>query len=182
MSRGLGALQREILAALPASKPPHASYRGGGADARGVFARAYALFLYLPADVYDLRAVSFALSRPDGAGGREGRRQGAGAGYPGRQDNAYSAAFSRAVRGLVARGVLAPLTRVPCAALFYDLADAYGRRCREPGPKHPAWWRIGWDGEIPVVEVGARPVRFIRLAPAIPRESSPAPDPPPDAP
>lgn len=113
MSRGLGKLQLEILATLDDAKWKQDSYSGSGMslvsglrDVRwhhpGWITRGRWL-ARIAEDVYDLRAsCRFIMAQ-------RGVRPGGNAAY------ALQAAFSRAVRGLVDRGVLIHLTLVPVA-------------------------------------------------------------------
>jgi hypothetical protein len=109
MSRGLGRLQREILDTLDEAKAATVPYAGGGAH-QGMLTEGGPGWVQsngrrwkLPEDTYDLRASLRYLAT------RHGKVRGAGrAGYcyAGYVDGAFQASFSRAARGLVARGEL----------------------------------------------------------------------------
>jgi hypothetical protein len=116
MSRGLGALQREIVRTLNAAKIASVGYRGNGRDDQPPWDEpgwvSYRhLRVQLADGVYDLRASAAFLAQKTGHT------------YAG--DNvvtgyytapSFQAAFARAVRGLVTRGVLTPLGLVPIRA------------------------------------------------------------------
>lgn len=114
MSRGLGHLQRDILATLDTAKEAATTatgpYRGYGGEARSTpwrwnrpgWVRYWGHCVQLASDVYDLAASSKYLARQSRA-----------LGYAKETLPAFSAAFSRAVKGLVQRDRLTPLWLVP---------------------------------------------------------------------
>jgi hypothetical protein len=109
MSRGLGSLQREILAALMARK---------GGDR--VFSYGWGA-VWLAEDVHDLRAVIREMAKTTG------RTYGAGF-----VCNRFAAASSRAIAGLVRRDLIEPLSLVPvisrsedCRLHIHHLADGH---------------------------------------------------------
>lgn len=125
MSRGLGELQREVLAALPKSKAECLDYRGGGSypdwDPLPFSLPGWVYYrrscVRLADDVYDMLAVGHLLKQS-----RRFRLSDSTA--------AFLAAYSRAVRTLLARGIIKPLTTVPIQAvdedpngLVHELAD-----------------------------------------------------------
>ena len=146
MNRGLGWLQRELLASLEASTTAARTFRGGvttrrsppGASsprARRV-AHSYRQVIELPDGVYDLLALGAFVAhaqpreRLDADGNLTGR---------------FRAGFSKAVRGLVNRGWLVSVEPVPDEPTGWTFADL------------PAG---GADGQV-----SQRRVRFVRRGP-----------------
>jgi hypothetical protein len=133
MSRGLGKLQREILAGLEAQEPvTEFGYHGHW-------------FTPTITGLYDLRAlapvVAQRLQKPGG-------------------DGPFSAAFSRAVRGLVRRGMLCAVTSVPI-----DARDALTWQ----GKHKDAVYGNPGDGYVVGISgfYGTRQIRFVQLAEAL---------------
>ena len=122
MSRGLGTVQRRILATLAEARAVAPSYPGSGdrgpglpADVQGTPAAEGWIWVgrslvHLAPDVYDLRCTLAYLAAQPGA-----RRQRWTA--RGRVSNPLEATVSRAVRSLVRLGRLEPLWFVPCDAV-----------------------------------------------------------------
>lgn len=100
MSRGLGAMQREILASLVEAKQLPLSYNGAREWKGETWIRSRGVEAKLPANVYDLRASAKLLARRHGQRFLEGP---------------FQASFSRAANGLVARGLLERVSIVPLA-------------------------------------------------------------------
>jgi hypothetical protein len=133
MSRGLGKLQREILAGLEAQEPvTEFGYHGHW-------------FTPTITGLYDLRALAPVVAE------RLQKRGG---------DGPFSAAFSRAVRGLVRRGVLCVVTTVPI-----DSRDALTWRDKH----HEGVFGNAGDGYV--VEIrgfqGTRLIRFVQRTAAL---------------
>lgn len=140
MSRGLGQLQRDILATITEAKESSVLYRGsttnksdplpyclpGWVVYRGVSFR-------LPESVYDLRASARHLANLRGAVRSGGYIR-----------EAFQAAFSRAVAGLVSRRLLLPVDRIHASAVERD--------------RHG----VADDGVIPIDH--RRTVRFVVVA------------------
>ncbi len=162
MSRGLGRLQREILDTLDDAKQETVSYRGGynhlalGREVLaagrsrfdedfyrrlGIVVRDHGRKARLPEGVYDLAAS------------RQHLRQAA----PGRVDHgggatpAFQAAFSRAVRGLVQRGLLVPMVVVPVGVYDPDPDDPDDHEFRDCPDR---------------TYYGPRQIRFVRRNPS----------------
>jgi hypothetical protein len=128
VSRGLGTLQREILATLDAAKAEPFPYPGGVSGPNG-YAVSHGRVLVLPEDVFDLRASSrFLAKRHDAViRARTGRET---------VSPSFTASFSRAVRGLLARGALVP------ANLFVEEAvRSWGRVTRSRAWKTYGQWQ-----------------------------------------
>ena len=137
MSRGLGIIQRGILATLADARAAAPSYPGSGTSRPGLPAALQGTpaaegwiwvgksLLHLAPGVYDLRGtLAYWVARS----GRRRCRWTA----QGRLSNPLEATFSRAVRSLVRRGHLAPLWYVPFDAvdpLFFRERDV--EWCRE---------------------------------------------------
>jgi hypothetical protein len=101
MSKGIGRLQRTVLETLPKTKEACVRYRGNGSFAhdpapynRPGWVRDRGACFLLPDDVFDLLAVS-EVARLNACGKRYGE------GW-----YSFQAAFSRAVHGLLKRGLL----------------------------------------------------------------------------
>lgn len=108
MSRGLGRMQRAVLASIAAYRFPGAHWRGGEVVPSGrTWCLSRGIEFELPEDTIDARGVSRFLSR--------GRR-----GHGNEILPATSASVSRAFAGLVRRGILTP---VPSSSRFYRLSD-----------------------------------------------------------
>jgi hypothetical protein len=124
MSRGLGGLQRQILESLDVARDAQESYDRGWVLHQCVDMR-------LREDVYDLRVVAVYVARQ--------RR------YPYGQRATFSPMFSRAVHGLVQRGLLTPVTFVPLTEVVV-----------RPGGHD---WFISYMGEDPVFHWRSRSAR-----------------------
>src|SRR6266852_3839786 len=128
MSRGLGKLQRQILEHL---EDPLPVYSGNGMSETKV----YGADCILEDGVYDLRWVSFRVLRelnnkPDVT------YLGATLERCGKRSDAYKAAFSRAVKGLVKRRFLWPVVAVPVTVSYRWRKDE--RVCGDQ-----VWWNNG---------------------------------------
>jgi len=131
MSRGLGALQRQILASLDAARAAQPSYDRGWVLYRRVDMR-------LIEGVYDLRV---------GAEYVRDQRQ-----IPGWQGERFAPMLSRAVHGLVARGLLEALATVPLVEVVYR------RPCDDA-----AWIPfMGWDTDHHCLYWRSRQLRFVK--------------------
>lgn len=104
MSKGLGWLQHEIINTLEEAKQETRSYRGAGyyggkgpgwVKCRGINAE-------LAPGVYDLRASALYLAKKHN-----------GISHANYIDSTFQASFSRAVRGLIDRGIIEALDLVP---------------------------------------------------------------------
>jgi hypothetical protein len=138
MSRGLGALQREILATLEAARYYQTSYRGGDVDDYG-WVRYHSREFRLPDDVYDMRQSLAYIASAHGKVSQHYTTVG-GVGV----DSAFQASFSRALKGLHAGGYLAASatdctgaeTYVACACEFcafrWDVDRRFVRRTLKP--------------------------------------------------
>ncbi len=132
MSRGLGRLQREILDSLDASTDQGHAFRAGSNGHSGVHvdtgepffwprtARYHGLKVEVPEHVYDVHAVSAYLAKARAFGRLD---------Y-GNQDWSFRASFSRALRGLVQRGLLVPVVPVPDELTGWTFADVNEARRR----------------------------------------------------
>lgn len=100
MSKGIGPLQQEILDSLDVAMAKASQYRGSGGAPGWVCHKE--LKVRLHPDIYDLRAVLHYLAEKNGklTSSRKVKR-------------AYQVSFSKAVRGLVRRGIIEPLWLVP---------------------------------------------------------------------
>lgn len=123
MGRGLGALQREVLETLDEAKATITSYHGGLSWKYGWkcnwdgdrfvwkqenvpgWVACWGHEVRLAEDVYDLRASMLYIARKRGATYCRGAYV----------KPSFQSSFCRAVRGLVKRGLLAPLQVVPLA-------------------------------------------------------------------
>lgn len=145
MSRGLGSLQTEIIETLEEAKRDIPSYPGQGSSKSDplpfslpgwvIVGRTCAL---LAEDVYDLRASAAFLAK------RRGLRF---------ATSGFQASFSRAVRSLVSRGLLAPLSLVPVTQ--YEEEDRYRDASRIEHLK---------DGLY--LTTSSRQIRFVRHHPS----------------
>jgi len=111
MSRGLGRLQRDILASLDTAKNQQHYYHGGNGDELHpgwlIVQRAV---VRIPGDVYDLRASARFLAREQGALGDVVKEI-----VP-----AFRSAFSRAVGSLLRDGDLTAVSMLPVEACERD--------------------------------------------------------------
>jgi hypothetical protein len=152
MSRGLGALQRRILETLDAAKAAMPTYRGAEdhAGKRWVVLGDY--LVTLPPQVYDLRCSAAFLAQHDGH---------LEYGFPTRS---FTACFSRAVHGLVDRGIFRRLPHVPVASTWLDRAERFytGQAQIIHGddwPKHPR--RLDWrTHQVRFVTLSANPYQL----------------------
>jgi len=131
MSRGIGAMQRQILASLEPARAAQPSYDRGWVLYRRVD-------MLLVEGVYDLRVVSDYV---------RARRQ-----IPAWQGERFAPMFSRAVHGLVARGLLQAVTTVPLVEVCY-------RR-----PCDAAAWIpfLGWERDHDCFYWRSRQLRFVK--------------------
>ena len=118
MSRGLGALQRRILATLDEAKATQLYYRGaeGGWDYNArtdklipipvAWLALREMTVELPPGVYDLRCSAAYLAKHDDHYSQGG------------VSRAFAASFARATHGLVRQGLLARLYVVPVARVI----------------------------------------------------------------
>jgi len=152
MGRGTGFLQQQILNYAPASRRPEIvadlSYRGkvGWGPDNGV--SAYGFTVVMADGVYDLRAVLRVIAN------RQKRiRNIRESDYP-EVDGGLQASFSKAVKGLVRRGLLIPLAALPYAELVNDREA----RRRDELSRHDPRFRCIYLG------YSSRQVRFVRIA------------------
>jgi hypothetical protein len=131
MSRGLGVLQREILESLEPARAAQPSYDCGWVLYRRVD-------MQLIEGVYDLRIVSKYL---------RAHRQ-----IPQWQGERFAPMFSRAVHGLVARGLLQPVTTVPLVEVRY----------RRPCDESADIPFVGWDNDHDCLYWRSRQLRFVK--------------------
>jgi hypothetical protein len=131
MSHGLGIFQRQILASLEPARAAQPSYDRGWVLYRRVD-------MQLIEGVYDLRIVSKYL---------RAHRQ-----IPRWQGERFAPMFSRAVRGLVARGLLQPVTTVPLVEVRY-------RRPCDDGASIPF---VGWAHDHACLYWRSRQLRFVK--------------------
>jgi hypothetical protein len=131
MSRGLGVLQREILDSLDAARQAQASCDRGWVLYRRVD-------MLLCEDIYDVRVVAHYL---------RARRH-----IPAWQGERFAPMFSRAVHGLVARGLLEPVTTVPLVEVVYQ------RPCDE----ETSMPFLGWDQDHDCLYWRSRQLRFVK--------------------
>ena len=122
MSRGLGAMQRQILESLDTARAAAPRYAGSGDSGYGLppalrgtpqaegWIWVGGSLLHLAPGLYDLRGTLAYLLERSGTPRRTVHR---------RVSHALEAAFSRAVRSLVARGALEPVWFVP-----FDTVDS----------------------------------------------------------
>jgi hypothetical protein len=111
MSRGLGTLQREVLAACddwrdPVAWPSSPRWHGGEIHGGTVYCKRFHGEWTPPADVIEVSAVTALVARRRDTGRSE----------------AFNAAVARAVRTLVARGLLIPIRNCGTRQRFYSLA------------------------------------------------------------
>jgi hypothetical protein len=116
MSRGLGKLQREILATLPIAQGAVGEYRGGYWKWKG-WVTSGGCSLKLADGVYDLRAVLRVLAMA------RGEMETRGLPYI---RTGFRVSFNRAVASLIQRGELEVLKLVPVAD--WEPENCYGRR------------------------------------------------------
>lgn len=131
MSRGLGSLQRQILESLDAAREAQESYDRGWVLYQRVD-------MHLIEGVYDLRVVSHYVARQ--------RR------YTPYERETFYPRFSRAVHGLVQRGLLTPLTTVPLDDVTFRQKDA--EFAYAPF--------LSWGAERPYFRWPSRQLRFVK--------------------
>ncbi len=125
MSRGLGKLQREILATLDEARERQTIYAGSDSYPGGEigWVKTYGAVVQIAPHVYDLRASAryLALRQPDCLGGGYTRAT---------VKNVFAAAFSRAVASLVCRRRLDPVLWLPFVRA--DRIPMYAATGRDP--------------------------------------------------
>jgi hypothetical protein len=109
MSKGLGQLQREILAAIDKYRnDPQLCWRGGEVVPSGaVYAVAAGVEFQLPDGVFDIRGIARFVGKKLN-----------------RSDAAFQASYSRAVRQLVHRGLLVAVPSMARGRFYKRYADA----------------------------------------------------------